>query len=43
HGYTLGHWGEEDQKLADLIIAGDYKAVGRITLQQQKDSEHMNQ
>jgi hypothetical protein len=29
YGYTLGYWNEEDQKLADLISAGDYKAVGR--------------
>jgi UbiD family decarboxylase len=29
YGYTLGYWNEEDQKLADLITAGDYKAVGR--------------
>jgi len=41
HGYTLGHWTEEDQKMADLISGGDYKAVGRITSEQQKDSEHL--
>jgi 4-hydroxy-3-polyprenylbenzoate decarboxylase len=31
HGYTLGHWSEQDQELADLITRGDYRAVGRIT------------
>jgi hypothetical protein len=30
HGYTLGYWREDDQQLADLITAGDYKTVGRI-------------
>lgn len=30
HGYTLGYWDDEDQKLADLIVAGDYKAVGTV-------------
>jgi 4-hydroxy-3-polyprenylbenzoate decarboxylase len=31
HGYELGHWGQDDQELADLLVRGDYKAVGRIT------------
>lgn len=31
YGYTLGHWSEDDQQLADLIAQGDYRAVGRIT------------
>jgi UbiD family decarboxylase len=31
HGYELGVWSQDDQELADLLIRGDYKAVGRIT------------
>jgi 4-hydroxy-3-polyprenylbenzoate decarboxylase len=30
YGYTLGHWTAEDQQLADLMVQGDYKAVGRV-------------
>lgn len=29
YGYELGSWEEEDQQLADLIVKGDYKEVGR--------------
>lgn len=36
YGYTLGYWTEEDQKLADLIAKGDYRAVGRYAKDLQK-------
>ncbi len=39
YGYTLGFWNDEDQKLADMITAGDYKAVGRITRDMQMKTE----
>jgi 4-hydroxy-3-polyprenylbenzoate decarboxylase len=39
YGYTLGYWNDEDQKLADLITAGDYKAVGRIARDLQAKTE----
>lgn len=39
YGYTLGYWNDEDQKIADLITAGDYKAVGRITRELQVKTE----
>jgi UbiD family decarboxylase len=29
YGYELGSWGSEDQELADLIVRGEYKEVGR--------------
>jgi 4-hydroxy-3-polyprenylbenzoate decarboxylase len=29
YGYELGSWEDEDQEFADLIVAGDHKAVGR--------------
>ena len=29
YGYELGFWGAEEQELADLMVAGDYKEVGR--------------
>ncbi|MBM2811496.1 MAG: carboxylase [Chloroflexi bacterium] len=28
-GYDLGHWNDEEQRLADLLVRGDYRAVGR--------------
>lgn len=31
HGYALGAWSEQDQALADLMLDGDYRAVGRIS------------
>ena len=39
YGYTLGYWTDEDQKLADLIADGDYKAVGRFTRELQVKTE----
>lgn len=39
YGYTLGYWTEEDQRLADLIAGGDYKAVGRITAEMQSRTD----
>lgn len=36
YGYTLGYWTDEDQKLADLIAKGDYRAVGRYAKDLQK-------
>jgi 4-hydroxy-3-polyprenylbenzoate decarboxylase len=41
YGYTLGYWNDEDQKLADLITAGDYKAVGRIARDMQAKAEEV--
>jgi 4-hydroxy-3-polyprenylbenzoate decarboxylase len=35
HGYTLGYWDEEDQRLADILTAGDYRALGRIAAEKQ--------
>lgn len=39
YGYELGFWNEEEQRLADLIAAGDYKAVGRIAKEMQRPIE----
>jgi 4-hydroxy-3-polyprenylbenzoate decarboxylase len=41
HGYSLGHWSEEDQRLADVMVAGDYKAVGRVAAELQEDAERV--
>ena len=41
HGYDLGFWSEEDQRLADLIVQGDYRAVGRVTAEQQVSVEQV--
>jgi 4-hydroxy-3-polyprenylbenzoate decarboxylase len=35
YGYELGSWEEDDQEFADLIVKGDYKAVGRRAAQMQ--------
>ncbi len=35
YGYELGYWSQEDQRLADLIRQGDYKAVGKVAEQMQ--------
>jgi 4-hydroxy-3-polyprenylbenzoate decarboxylase len=41
YGYSLGYWSEEDQRLADLMVAGDYKAVGRIARDMQVQVEQV--
>ena len=41
HGYALGFWSEEDQRLADLMVEGDYKAVGRIAAELQVKTDEV--
>lgn len=41
HGYTLGYWSDEDQKLADFIVAGNYKAVGEVAKGLQMHAEQV--
>ncbi len=41
HGYSLGYWSDEDQRLADLLAAGDYRAVGRVAEQLQRAVEQV--
>lgn len=41
HGYSLGFWSEDDQRLADLMVAGDYKAVGRFARDLQVPTEQV--
>jgi 4-hydroxy-3-polyprenylbenzoate decarboxylase len=41
HGYSLGFWNEEDQRLADLMVAGDYLAVGRFAKDLQMTAEQV--
>jgi UbiD family decarboxylase len=43
YGYDLGHWSAEDQRLADLIVQGDYRAVGRLMADQQVPVEQVLQ
>ena len=39
HGYALGAWSEQDQALADLMLDGDYRAVGRISATAQETQD----
>jgi 4-hydroxy-3-polyprenylbenzoate decarboxylase len=32
-GYNLGYWTKDDEENADLILKGDYRAVGKKMLQ----------
>lgn len=41
HGYTLGFWNDEDQRLADLMVQGNYKAVGDIAAELQVSAEQV--
>jgi hypothetical protein len=41
YGYSLGYWSEEDQRLADLMVAGDYKAVGRVACEMQVPADQV--
>jgi 4-hydroxy-3-polyprenylbenzoate decarboxylase len=41
YGYSLGYWSEEDQRLADLMVAGDYKAVGRVAREMQVKADQV--
>jgi 4-hydroxy-3-polyprenylbenzoate decarboxylase len=41
HGYALGFWTDEDQRLADLMVQGDYKAVGRVARDMQVTTEEV--
>ncbi|HEY8693437.1 MAG TPA: UbiD family decarboxylase [Chloroflexota bacterium] len=41
HGYALGFWTEEDQRLADIMVQGDYKAVGRVAAELQVSTDQV--
>ncbi len=36
YGYTLGHWNEELQRYADMIVAGDYVKLGEEMVEYQQ-------
>jgi 4-hydroxy-3-polyprenylbenzoate decarboxylase len=39
YGYENGYWSDRDQQMADLMVRGDYKAVGRIAREMQVSVE----
>lgn len=41
YGYEMGYWSEEDQQMADLMVQGDYRAVGRMAERMQVSTDEV--
>jgi 4-hydroxy-3-polyprenylbenzoate decarboxylase len=41
HGYSLGLWTSEDDELAEMMVQGDYKGVGRRSAEMQVGAESL--
>lgn len=41
YGYSLGYWTPSDQELADLIVQGDYRALGRVAAAERVSTEQV--